>query len=269
MSVRTNLLTIAATSNQGFGLRPVALAALCLGWGAAHADSVQVAVAANFTAPMQEIAKLFEQDTGHQALLSFGATGKFYAQIVNGGPFEILLAADDSTPEKLVKEGHGQDASRFTYAIGQLVLWSKQAGYVDAEGQVLKAGDWRHIAIANPKLAPYGAAAQATLDKLGLDEATRQRIEKSTVLGENIAQTYQFAASGNAELGFVALSQVMHQGQLREGSAWQVPEGMHAPIRQDAVLLKAGQSNPAASALLDYLKGEKARAVITAYGYRF
>lgn len=248
---------------------PMAIGTALLLGGAAQADTVQVAVAANFTAPMQKIAKLFEEDTGHQALLSFGATGKFYAQIINGGPFEILLAADEATPTKLVQEGHGLDASRFTYAIGQLVLWSQKANYVDEHGQVLKTGDWQHIAIANPKLAPYGAAAQATLEHMALDEETRQRIEKSTVLGENITQTYQFAASGNAELGFVALSQVIEQGQLREGSAWRVPQGMHQPIRQDAILLQNGSKNPAATALLEYLKGEKARSIISDYGYHF
>jgi molybdate transport system substrate-binding protein len=177
----------------------------------AHAAEVQVAVAANFTAPMQKIAALFEQDTGHKAVLSFGATGKFYAQIANGAPFGVLLAADDTTPEKIGKEGLGDGATRFTYAIGQLVLWSKQPGYVDAEGKVLAKSDWKHIAIANPKLAPYGLAAMQTLDKLGLTAQVQPRV----VTGENIGQTYQFAASGNAPLGFVALSQVMEDGKSR------------------------------------------------------
>lgn len=231
----------------------------------AHADEVAVAVAANFTAPMQKIAAQFEKDTGHKATLSFGATGKFYAQINNGAPFGILLAADDTTPEKLAKEGKAVDASRFTYAIGQLVLWSKQVNYVDDKGQVLKTGDYQHIAIANPKLAPYGLAAMQTLDKLGLTAQVQPRV----VQGENIGQTYQFAASGNAQLGFVALSQVMEGGQLREGSAWIVPEAMHEPIRQDAIVLNSAKDNPAAKALMEYLKGDKARAVIKSYGYAF
>lgn len=231
----------------------------------AQADEVNVAVAANFTAPMQKIAQLFEQDTGHKAVLSFGATGKFYAQIANGAPFGILLAADDATPEKIGREGLGDAATRFTYAIGQLVLWSKQPGYVDAEGKVLEKSDWRHIAIANPKLAPYGLAAMETLDKLQLTDKLKGRV----VQGENIGQTYQFAASGNAELGFVALSQVTQDGKLREGSAWVVPASMHAPIRQDAIVLKPAQGNPAASALMQYLRGDKARAVIQSYGYSF
>ena len=231
----------------------------------AHAGSVSVAVASNFTAPMQKIAAQFEQDTGHKAELSFGATGKFYAQIKNGAPFGILLAADHTTPEKIAKEGLGNDASRFTYAIGQLVLWSKQAGYVDADGKVLHKIDWQHIAIANPKLAPYGAAAMQTLEKLGLTSQVQARI----VQGENIGQTYQFAASGNAELGFVALSQVTENGQLREGSGWVVPATLHDTIRQDAIVLKPGEGNAAAAALMQYLKGDKARAIITSYGYSF
>ena len=244
-------------------LPALGLAALML--PGAHAGEVSVAVAANFTAPMQKIAALFEQDTGHKAVLSFGATGKFYAQIKNGAPFGILLAADDTTPEKIAKEGLGDGATRFTYAIGQLVLWSKQAGYVDAEGKVLGKSDWQHIAIANPKLAPYGLAAMQTLDKLGLAAQVQPRV----VTGENIGQTYQFAASGNAQLGFVALSQVMEGGKLREGSAWVVPAGMHEPIRQDAIMLKPAQGSEAATALMQYLRGDKARTIIKSYGYSF
>ena len=252
---------------SGFPVRSIlwsALAAAAL-LPAAHVGEVSVAVAANFTAPMQRIAAQFEQDTGHKAVLSFGATGKFYAQIANGAPFGVLLAADDATPQKIAREGLGNGATRFTYAIGRLVLWSKQPGYVDAQGQVLRTGDWKHIAIANPKLAPYGLAAMQTLDKLGLAAQVQPRV----VTGENIGQTYQFAASGNAQLGFVALSQVMENGQLREGSAWVVPATMHAPIRQDAIVLQRGEGNPAADALMQYLRGEKARAVIRAYGYDF
>ena len=251
--------------SQSFPLRHLTLACAVLLAGAAHADEVSVAVAANFTAPMQKIAAQFEKDTGHKAVLSFGATGKFYAQISNGAPFGILLAADDTTPEKIAKEGKGVDASRFTYAIGQLVLWSKQAGYVDDKGAALQRSDWQHIAIANPKLAPYGLAAMETLGKLGLTA----QVQPKTVLGENIGQTYQFAASGNAQLGFVALSQVMEDGKIREGSAWIVPASMHEPIRQDAIVLNSAKNNPAATALMQYLKGDKARALIKSYGYAF
>ena len=230
---------------------------------AARADTVQVAVAANFAAPMQKIAAAFEQHSGHKALLAFGATGKFYAQIRNGAPFDALLAADDATPAKLEKEGAGVAGSRFTYAIGKLVLWSAKPAYVDDKGEVLKKGAFAHIALANPKLAPYGAAAVETLRALGLLDALQPRF----VQAENIAQAYQFAASGNAELGFVALSQIQNDGRIAAGSAWIVPAHLHAPIRQDAVLLQRGKGKAAAMALLDYLKSDKARAAIRSFGY--
>lgn len=246
------------------GRRFVLASALCLCFsGVAAAAEVSVAVAANFTAPMQKIAAMFEQDTGHKAVLSFGATGKFYAQIANGAPFQVLLSADDETPTRLVREGRGVSGSQFTYAIGQLVLWSATPGYVDAQGAVLKTGDFKHLAVANPKLAPYGAAAMQTLEKLGLVAQVQPRF----VTGENIGQTYQFVATGNAQLGFVALSQVMVDGKIEKGSAWQVPASMHDPIRQDAVLLEPGKTNGAAQALLQYLQTDKARAVIRSYGY--
>ena len=232
---------------------------------AACAAEVQVAVAANFTAPMQAIAAGFEQATGHKAKLAFGSTGKFYAQIRNGAPFDVLLAADDETPARLQKEALAVAGSRFTYSIGQLALWSAKPGYVDAEGAVLKQGAFRHLALANPKLAPYGAAAVETLDKLGLLAALQPKF----VQGENIAQTFQFVSTGNAELGLVALSQVVEGGKLKSGSAWIVPSSLHAPIRQDAVLLARGKDNPAALALLKYLKEDKARAIIKAYGYEY
>lgn len=241
------------------------LIAAALWAGAAHADTISVAVASNFTAPMQKIAAEFAKDTGHKAVLSFGATGKFYAQINHGAPFGVLLAADDTTPAKIASEGKGVAASRFTYAVGKLVLWSKQDGYVDAQGNVLNTGKFQHLAIANPKLAPYGMAAQQTLTQLGLLE----QIKPKLVQGENIGQTYQFAATGNAELGFVALSQVMEDGKIKSGSAWMVPAAMHDPIRQDAIILNNAKDNAAAKALMDYLQGDKARAIISAYGYAF
>ena len=229
----------------------------------AVATDVQVAVAANFTAPMQAIAAGFEQATGHKAQLAYGATGMFYAQIRNGAPFDVLLAADDETPAKLEREGTAVAGSRFTYAIGHLALWSARPGYVDDQGAVLKQGAFVHLALANPKLAPYGAAAVETLNRLGLRAALQPRF----VQGENIAQTFQFVSSGNAELGFVALSQVYERGALKRGSAWIVPSALHAPIRQDAVMLARGRDNPAALALLKYLKQDQARAIIRAYGY--
>jgi molybdate transport system substrate-binding protein len=231
--------------------------------GFAQADEVQVAVAANFTAPMQQIAAQFEKDSGHKAVLSFGATGKFYAQIVNGAPFELLLAADDETPARLEKEGQGVAGSRFTYAIGKLVLWSADPALVDGKGEVLKTGNFKHLAIANPKTAPYGAAAVETLSKLGLLASLQPRF----VQGENISQTQQFIVTGNAELGFIALSQVIKDGKIGAGSAWTVPANLYEPIRQDAVQLAKGKDKPAAAALLAYLKGDKAKAIIKTFGY--
>lgn len=228
-----------------------------------NAAEVRVAVAANFTAPMQQIAADFEKDTGHKAVLSFGATGKFYAQIVNGAPFEVFLAADDSTPAKLEKEGHAVTGSRFTYAVGKLVLWSAKADFVDAKGAVLKNGNFNKLSIANPKTAPYGAAAIETLNKLKLLEAVQPKF----VQGENISQTLQFVSTGNAELGFVSLSQVFKEGKLTNGSAWIVPGDFHEPIHQDAAILAKGKDSAAAAALLAYLKGDKAKAVIKSFGY--
>jgi molybdate transport system substrate-binding protein len=227
------------------------------------AAEVRLAVASNFTAPMQVIAADFERATGHKVQLSFGSTGKFYAQIHNGAPFDILLAADEEVPVRLEKEGLAVPGSRFTYATGQLALWSARPGVVDDRGAVLKLGTFRHLAIANPRLAPYGAAAVETLNGLGLLAALQPRF----VQGENIAQTFQFVATGNAELGLVALSQVYADGKLKSGSAWIVPSSLHRPIRQDAAVLDRGKDNPAALALMKYLKQDKARAIIQAYGY--
>ena len=228
-----------------------------------QAAEVSVAVAANFTAPMRKIAQTFEQETGHQAILSFGSTGNFYAQIRNGAPFQILLAADDETPIKIEKEGLGVAASRFTYAIGKLVLWSKQPGFVDDKGEILRSGKFQRIAVANPKLAPYGAASLETMIQLGVLQALQPKF----VQGENIAQTYQFVATENAQLGFVALSQVMTDGRIAQGSAWIVPSSLHAPLRQDALLLVKGKDNPAATALMNFLRSDRSRLVIRSYGY--
>jgi molybdate transport system substrate-binding protein len=229
----------------------------------AQAAEVVVAVAANFTAPMKILAAEFAKDTGHQTKLAFGGSGKFYAQIKNGAPFQVLLSADDETPAKLVQERMALADSRFTYAIGTLVLWSARPGYVDAQGEVLKKGSFNKIALANPKLAPYGKAAVEVLTGMGLLATLTPKF----VQGENIAQTWQFASTGNAELGFVALSQVMKDGKISSGSGWIVPAKLHTPIRQDAVILTAGKGKPAAAALLKYLKSEKAKAIIKAYGY--
>tara|TARA_Y100001951_G_scaffold96007_1_gene94152 strand:+ start:2611 stop:3363 length:753 start_codon:yes stop_codon:yes gene_type:complete len=247
-------------------LKPLKHSLLVLGLvfaGSTLADEVKVAVAANFTAPMQAIAPEFEKATGHKLVAAFGATGQFYAQIRNGAPFEVFLAADDSTPGKLESEGLTVEGSRFTYAIGGLVLWSAAADYLDGSAAALKAGQFKHLSIANPKAAPYGLAATQVLDKLGLSEALRGKL----VEGQNITQAHQFVSSGNAELGFVALSQVYKDGKISSGSAWIVPGDMYEPIKQDAVILKPGANNPAASALVDYLKGPEAARIIESFGY--
>ncbi|MFY0732279.1 molybdate ABC transporter substrate-binding protein [Pseudomonas sp. NFX15] len=232
-------------------------------FGSAQADEVQVAVAANFTAPIQAIAADFEKDTGHKLVTSLGATGQFYTQIKNGAPFDVFLSADDSTPKKLEAEGDTVKGSRFTYAVGTLALWSAKEGYVDAKGDVLKKNEYQHLSIANPKAAPYGMAATQVLAKEGLTDKVKDKI----VEGQNITQAYQFVSTGNAELGFVALSQIYKDGKITSGSAWIVPASLHDPIKQDAVILNKGKDNPAAKALVDYLKGPKAAAVIKSYGY--
>ncbi|WP_017939659.1 molybdate ABC transporter substrate-binding protein [Zestomonas thermotolerans] len=229
----------------------------------AAADEVQVAVAANFAGPLQAMAEDFRNTTGHRLVASFGATGQFYAQIRHGAPFEVFLAADAATPARLEEEGEALPGSRFTYAIGTLALWSARPGYVDAGGEVLKGQGFRHLAIANPKTAPYGQAAIQVLERLGLREALAGRL----VEGQSITQAHQFVASGNAELGFVALSQIQQDGRLGSGSAWIVPAGLHEPIRQDALILAKGRDNPAAQAFLDYLKGERAGRLIESFGY--
>lgn len=229
----------------------------------AAAAEVQVAVAANFVAPMEKIAELFTKETGNKVLISSGATGKLYAQIKNGAPFAVFLSADAKTPARLESEGDAVAGSRFTYAIGKLVLWSVKPDFVDAQGEVLSKGKFAHLAVANPKTAPYGEAAIATLTSLKLLEKLQPRF----VIGENIAQTYQFIDTENAQLGFVALSQVILNGKLLKGSVWQVPANLYPAIRQDAVLLVKGQDQPEARALLEFLRGAKAKEIIESYGY--
>ena len=240
----------------------LAAAGLALPW-AAHADQVSVAVAANFAGPLAKLGEGFTAATGHRLKIIAGSTGKFYSQIVAGAPFELLIAADDETPKKLIHEGLAVAGSNFTYAIGVLVLWSATPGYVDDQGAVLASGKFNNLAIANPKLAPYGRAAMELLKARGLSQAVAPKL----VTAESIAQAYQFVATGNAELGFVALSQVAVPGKPVLGSYWQVPQQRYGEIRQDAVLLKPGEKNPAAAALLAYLKSAPAKAVIQAYGY--
>lgn len=241
----------------------LSLLAVCFLPLSSYAREVTVAVAANFTAPMKVIAQDFETETGHRAVLAFGATGQLYAQIKNGAPFQILLAADDKIPAKLEREGLGLAGTRFTYATGKLVLWSKKAGLVDDQGEILKSGKFNKIAMANPKLAPYGAAAMEIVERMGLTAAITPKI----VQGANISQVFQFVSSGNAPLGFVALSQVFEGGKIKEGSGWIVPSSMHKPIKQDVILLNAGKDNAAAQALMQYLRSDKAKAVIRSFGY--
>jgi len=243
--------------------RPLAAAVLALATIGVRAGEVQVAVAANFAQPLERLAAGFKAATGHTLKASAGATGKFHAQIAAGAPFEVLLAADDETPRKLLAEGRAVPGSAFTYAIGRLVLWSARPGVVDDQGAVLASGRFAHLAIANPKVAPYGAAALEVLRARGLVEAVTPKL----VTGESIAQTFQFVATGNAELGFVALSQVAMPGKPAAGSHWLVPPSLYRAIRQDAVLLTAGEKNPAAVALLAYLKSDAARDMIRSFGY--
>lgn len=255
---------VAATmSRPPPALVAAALACLVTCGRPALAGEARVAVAANFAGPLAQLQAGFAAATGHTLQVSSGATGKFYAQIVAGAPFDVLIAADDETPRRLVAEGRAVAGSAFTYAVGQLVLWSARPGYVDDQGAVLAQGAFAHLAVANPKVSPYGAAALELLRARGLAESLRPRL----VTGESIAQAHQFVATGNAELGFVAWSQVAMPGQPAKGSYWRVPPSLHGDIRQDAVLLKAGENNPAALALLAYLKGDAAKAVIQGHGY--
>jgi molybdate transport system substrate-binding protein len=227
--------------------------------GPASAAQINVAVAANFTEPAKEIAAAFKHKTGHEAVLSFGASGQFYNQIVQDAPFQIMLSADDERPKRLVADGLGVAESRFTYAVGKLVLWSKSADLVKGEA-TLKAGSFAKLSIANPTAAPYGAAAVEAMKSLGVYDALQAKV----VQGNSIAQAFQFIDTGNAELGFVALSQLAGNSN---GSRWMVPQNLFKPILQDAVLLKKGAANEAATAFIAFLKGPESRAVIEKYGY--
>jgi len=225
----------------------------------AHAAEFNVAVAANFTDPAKEIAQQFQTKTGHKAVLSFGATGQFYTQITQAAPFHVFFSADQSTPKKLVDDGLAVGDTLFTYAVGKIVLFSTNASLVTGE-QTLRDGKFNKIAIANPTVAPYGEAAIETMKALRVYDALTSKI----VQGSNIAQTFQFVETGNAELGFVALSQVITR---KDGSRWLVPANLYTPIRQDAVLLKTGATNEAAKSFLTFMKGPEAAAVIEKFGY--
>ncbi|MET0067448.1 MAG: molybdate ABC transporter substrate-binding protein [Candidatus Thiodiazotropha sp.] len=228
----------------------------------ASAGEVRIAVAANFTDATKAIAPLFEAATGHTTKISYGSTGKLYAQIEHGAPFEVFLAADIQRPEKAEQQGLAINGTRFVYAQGKLALWSADPNRFTSGESFLASGDFSHVALANPKTAPYGLAADQVMSHLGLLEALRAK----RVQGDSIAQTFQFAATGNADAGFVALSQV-NAWKGNPGSLWVIPADFYAPIEQAAVLLKKGEHNPAAQAYLDFLKSEEAREVIERFGY--
>ena len=240
-----------------------ALLMATLAHASALAAEARVAVAANFAEPMKAIAAVLQKTTGHTLKISTGASGAIYTQIRNGAPFDAFLSADDERPALLEKDGLAQPGTRFTYATGKLVLWSARPGRVDAQGAVLKAADLGKVAFANPKTAPYGAAALQVLDRLGLRDALTPKL----VQGESIGQTFNFVKTGNADVGFVAMSQVLDGGQLKEGSMWVVPQASYDPIRQDAVLLKKGVGNEAAKALLQLLQSPNIKDLIRSYGY--
>lgn len=230
------------------------------GWlSLATAAEIHVAVASNFNATFDKIAAVYSAETGVKLLTSYASTGKLYTQVVNGAPFDLLLAADTETPLKLEREGQTVIGARATYAIGHLVLWSPRQGLVDDKGAVLRGAGFARLAIANPKTAPYGLAAQQVLTKLGLWDSLRARM----VTGENIAQAYQYASSGNAQLAFVAKSQVLDVA----GSEWQVPQNLYDPLAQDMVILKQGQGDIQVRKLFDFLLGKKARKIMVDGGY--
>lgn len=229
-----------------------------------HAEDINVAVASNFTAPMAGIVQAFEQETGHHVKLSFGSSGKLYAQISHGAPFQAFFSADQSKPIALEKNGYAIPGSRITYAEGSLALWSRKADFADLEEKTLTQRPFHKLALANPRLAPYGQAAVEVLEKLGLTDTTHPK----WVQGENISQTYQFVDSGNAEIGFVAMSQVFRKGEIIKGSAWVIPHELYSPIRQDAVLLEKGEQSPAALEFMSFIFSKKARDIIESYGYQ-
>lgn len=235
---------------------------LALPYAQVEAEEVKIAVASNFIAANREIAPLFEKATGHTARISHGSTGKLYSQIAHGAPFEIFLAADGQHPIKAEAEGLAVPATRFVYARGKLVLWSLRPGLFTDGEHYLKNGSFDHLSLANPKIAPYGMAAEQVMRRLGVLETLTPKL----VMGESIAQAFQFTATGNAELGFVALAQIK-DWEGEEGTLWQIPIDYHTPIDQVAVLLKKGEGNPAAIAYLEFLKGDVAREVIERYGY--
>jgi len=247
-------------------LLSAAAVALCLGSSPLLADEVLVAVASNFIQPMTVLAERFEKETGHEVKLAFGSSGKLFAQITHGAPFDVFLSADKDKVTRLLEKDLAVKGSEFVYANGRLVLWSAKPDSTDsvvAWRERLKQSDFKHLAIANPKLAPYGAAAQSVLDSLELDET----LKPTLVTGENIAQTFQFVQTGNAELGFVAYSQIKSLEQNEQGSFWLIPTDCSPVIEQYAVVLKAASDKPAAQALTVFLQRDSEKALIRSFGY--
>jgi len=244
-------------------LRGLLVLGLLAGHGVALSERVTVAVASNFAAPMRQLATAFERETGHRVVMALGSTGSFYAQIRHGAPFQVLLAADAVTPQRLEREMLAVPETRITYAIGRIALWSAAPGRVDAKGQVLQTNPPQKLALANPQVAPYGAAAMQVMERLGVLPALRGTL----VQGESVAQAYQFVASGNASMGFVALAQIQTEGRIDKGSAWVVPAHLHDPIRQDAVLLIPGRNQAGAQALMAFLRSAPAQTILRAHGY--
>ncbi len=246
-------------------LRSFGIIALLLFTSGSWAGTVLVAVASDFTKPMTEIAAEFEKATGHSAKLSFGSSGKAFTQIQSGAPFEVYLSASEKYPLELEKSGFAVTDSHFVYAVGKLVLWSATPGYVDDQGKILASGNFKHIALADPAHAPYGVVAEEVMKSLGVLDKLRPLF----VMGENISQTFQFVSTGNAELGFIAFAQVIdiNTGKIGSGSGWPIPDNLHSPFNQTAVLLKTGAENPASIALVNFLKSPKALAIIEKYGF--
>ena len=240
----------------------VAICVFCVA-SVSRGEQLSVAVASNFTATMRQLGAEFEKESGHNLNVSYGSSGKFYAQIIHGAPFQVFLSADQTKPEALITVGFVAPENRVTYAVGALALWSSKSGLVDGNGEILRSGSFDKLALANPLLAPYGAAALDVLRYLSIEESTR----RSWVKGENIAQTYQFVSTGNADLGFVALSQIMDNGELKSGSAWIVPPELYRAIKQDAVLLKTAKDSAAAKEFMAFLISEKAKTIIRSFGY--
>lgn len=258
----TTMMTIEASKRASRRLFQTALLGIISQYS--YSETLHLAAASNFTLPLREIAQSFEAQSPHKLVVSYGSSGKLYAQIKHGAPFEVFLSADQDKPERLVTEGLADGASRFTYAVGALALWSPNAERFSGSPDDLQVEGVRKIALANPRLAPYGEAALAVIKGLSLQD----KLGKRLVYGDNIAQTYQFVHSGNADLGFVSQSQIIQEGEVVQGTAWLIPESMHPAIKQDAVILNKGLKNPASTAFIEYLKAPGSVQTLQAFGYR-